>query len=176
MILRPLSDESSIIAEAIAKLPEDKYNTGSTSLDWFTRRIKNQRIKNRTVGSRSCSEADCASSFCRARRHGGPAVALNIVLQRLEMLPNHDTINRLAGIVRKGKNRICMSMPTATSLQFRLKYIASYPSDSLSLPSDSPILAVILFRLRSFCRINRTRFAEGSALCKAAHSGPRNTP
>ena len=49
MILLPLSDESPIIAEAVAKLPEDKYNTGSTSLEWFTRRIKNQRIKNRTV-------------------------------------------------------------------------------------------------------------------------------
>ena len=58
MILRPLSDESSIIAEAIAKLPEDKYNTGSTSLDWFTRRIKNQRIKNRTVSCRGRSEVD----------------------------------------------------------------------------------------------------------------------
>ncbi|KAI1781594.1 Clavaminate synthase-like protein [Ganoderma leucocontextum] len=48
ILLRALSDESPVIAEAVAKLPEDKYNTGSTSLDWFTRRIKNQRIKNRT--------------------------------------------------------------------------------------------------------------------------------
>ena len=75
-------------------------------------------------------------------------MALSIVLQRLEILLNHGVINRLAGIVRKGKDRKCMSMPTATPLQFRLEHIASYLSDSFSLPFDSSILAVTLFRSR----------------------------
>ena len=48
--LRPLADQSQVIADAIAKLPPGKYDTGATSKEWFTRRIKNQRIKNRTVG------------------------------------------------------------------------------------------------------------------------------
>ncbi|KAL1938602.1 hypothetical protein VTO73DRAFT_11417 [Trametes versicolor] len=48
VILRPLSGESPIIAEAVAKLPSGKYDTGTTSKEWFARRIKNQRIKNRT--------------------------------------------------------------------------------------------------------------------------------
>ncbi|TBU22663.1 Clavaminate synthase-like protein [Dichomitus squalens] len=48
VLLRPLSDESPMIAEAIAKLPFGKYNTGATAKDWFARRIRNQRIKNRT--------------------------------------------------------------------------------------------------------------------------------
>ena len=38
-----------MIAEAVAKLPPGKYDTGATAKDWFARRIKNQRIKNRTV-------------------------------------------------------------------------------------------------------------------------------
>ncbi|KAF5391869.1 hypothetical protein D9757_001846 [Collybiopsis confluens] len=49
-ILRPLSEESALIAEAVSKLPEERkatLNPGVTSYDWFTRRIKNQRTKNR---------------------------------------------------------------------------------------------------------------------------------
>ncbi|KAI0751908.1 Clavaminate synthase-like protein [Daedaleopsis nitida] len=46
--LRPLSDESPIIAEAVSNVPDAKYNTGCTAQDWFARRIRNQRIKNRT--------------------------------------------------------------------------------------------------------------------------------
>jgi len=38
-----------MIAAEVAKAPENKFNTGSTSLEWFSRRIKNQRIANRTV-------------------------------------------------------------------------------------------------------------------------------
>jgi len=46
--LRPLSDESPIIAEAVSKAPNPElYNTGSTAKDWFARRVRNQRIKNR---------------------------------------------------------------------------------------------------------------------------------
>ncbi|KAI0637480.1 Clavaminate synthase-like protein [Trametes polyzona] len=48
VVLRPLTDESPVIAEAVAKLPPGKYETGATSKDWFSRRIRNQRIKNRT--------------------------------------------------------------------------------------------------------------------------------
>ncbi|KAJ7041622.1 Clavaminate synthase-like protein [Mycena alexandri] len=48
IILRALTDESPMIAEAVANAPDPgQFDTGVTSLDWFTRRIKNQRIKNR---------------------------------------------------------------------------------------------------------------------------------
>ncbi|KAJ7491422.1 hypothetical protein B0H11DRAFT_2009023 [Mycena galericulata] len=48
VILRALADESPLIAAAVASAPDPtKYDTGVTSLDWFTRRIKNQRVKNR---------------------------------------------------------------------------------------------------------------------------------
>lgn len=41
-----------MIDEAVSKLTEEQraaLNTGATSYDWFSRRIRNQRIKNRTV-------------------------------------------------------------------------------------------------------------------------------
>jgi len=47
VMLRALVDESPMIADAVAKTPEKNFETGSTSYDWFTRRIKNQRINNR---------------------------------------------------------------------------------------------------------------------------------
>ncbi|KAJ7613200.1 hypothetical protein FB45DRAFT_939128 [Roridomyces roridus] len=50
VVLRALRDESAVIAAAVAATPEadrENYDTGATSLDWFTRRIKNQRIANR---------------------------------------------------------------------------------------------------------------------------------
>ncbi|KAF7967846.1 hypothetical protein HWV62_32888 [Athelia sp. TMB] len=49
VLLHALIEDSPMIAAAV-KLAEDpaKYETGSTSLDWFSRRIKNQRINNRT--------------------------------------------------------------------------------------------------------------------------------
>jgi isopenicillin N synthase-like dioxygenase len=50
VVLRPLSDESPLIAEAVGKLTEERraaLNPGVTAHDWFARRIKNQRIKNR---------------------------------------------------------------------------------------------------------------------------------
>lgn len=45
--LRALSEESLLIAKAVAETPERNFNTGVTAREWFTRRIKNQRIKNR---------------------------------------------------------------------------------------------------------------------------------
>jgi len=51
VILRPLSDESPIIAEAVSKLSDERRETltpGVTADDWFNRRIRNQRIKNRS--------------------------------------------------------------------------------------------------------------------------------
>ncbi|KAJ7190098.1 Clavaminate synthase-like protein [Mycena pura] len=48
VVLRALTDSSPLIADAAARAPDPKkYDTGMTSLDWFTRRIKNQRIANR---------------------------------------------------------------------------------------------------------------------------------
>ncbi|KII87176.1 hypothetical protein PLICRDRAFT_30612 [Plicaturopsis crispa FD-325 SS-3] len=46
--LRALVEDSPLIADAVKAQPHKNYETGSTSYDWFTRRIKNQRIKNRT--------------------------------------------------------------------------------------------------------------------------------
>ncbi|KAK0460814.1 hypothetical protein IW261DRAFT_1532781 [Armillaria novae-zelandiae] len=46
VILRPLVDESPIIAAAVENV--DHINTPVTAKEWFTRRIKNQRMKNRT--------------------------------------------------------------------------------------------------------------------------------
>ena len=48
-ILRPLSEQSAMIAEAAKKNADKGYETGSTSLEWFSRRVRNQRMKNRTV-------------------------------------------------------------------------------------------------------------------------------
>ncbi|KIK63558.1 hypothetical protein GYMLUDRAFT_162395 [Collybiopsis luxurians FD-317 M1] len=51
VVLRPLADESPLIAESVSNLPEERktaFNPGATSYEWFSRRIKNQRIKNRT--------------------------------------------------------------------------------------------------------------------------------
>ncbi|KAG6906669.1 hypothetical protein DXG01_012697 [Tephrocybe rancida] len=47
IILRPLVDESRLIADAVARSPTMNLNTGATSSEWFTRRIKNQRLENR---------------------------------------------------------------------------------------------------------------------------------
>jgi isopenicillin N synthase-like dioxygenase len=47
VVLRALVDESPMIAEAVARAPDKNFETGSTSAEWFARRIKNQRIKNR---------------------------------------------------------------------------------------------------------------------------------
>ncbi|KIJ66625.1 hypothetical protein HYDPIDRAFT_109724 [Hydnomerulius pinastri MD-312] len=47
-VLRALVEDSPIIAEAVKKRPDRDFETGSTSAEWFARRIRNQRIKNRT--------------------------------------------------------------------------------------------------------------------------------
>jgi hypothetical protein len=49
VLLEPLAQQSPMIAAAVAEAPRNKFNTGSTSLQWFSRRIKNQRVANRTV-------------------------------------------------------------------------------------------------------------------------------
>jgi len=41
--------DSPIIAEAVKQYPEDKFDTGSTAAEWFSRRIKYQRLNNRAV-------------------------------------------------------------------------------------------------------------------------------
>ena len=51
MILRALTEESAMVAEAVANAAnKDVFNTGQTSKDWFARRIKYQRTKNQKVG------------------------------------------------------------------------------------------------------------------------------
>ncbi|KAJ6466028.1 hypothetical protein C8R47DRAFT_42715 [Mycena vitilis] len=45
--LRALVEDSQLIADAVSR-SDRSFETGSTSLEWFTRRIKNQRVKNRT--------------------------------------------------------------------------------------------------------------------------------
>jgi len=47
IVLRALVEDSPLIAEAVASTPEKSFETGVTSLEWFSRRIKNQRINNR---------------------------------------------------------------------------------------------------------------------------------
>ncbi|KAI0301921.1 Clavaminate synthase-like protein [Multifurca ochricompacta] len=47
IVLEPLSDQSALIAEAVSKASEGKYNTGVTAGEWFQRRVSNVRIKNR---------------------------------------------------------------------------------------------------------------------------------
>ncbi|KAJ7822497.1 hypothetical protein B0H14DRAFT_3470740 [Mycena olivaceomarginata] len=48
--LRALVEDSKIVADAVARTPDKNFETGCTSFEWFTRRIKNQRMNNRTVG------------------------------------------------------------------------------------------------------------------------------
>jgi hypothetical protein len=50
VVLRALTEDSKMVAEAVKKNPGTNFEPGSTSYEWFTRRIKNQRIKNRKVG------------------------------------------------------------------------------------------------------------------------------
>ncbi|KAJ7911060.1 hypothetical protein B0H13DRAFT_2010409 [Mycena leptocephala] len=46
--LRALVEDSQLIADAVSRAPDRNFETGCTSLQWFTRRIKNQRMKNQT--------------------------------------------------------------------------------------------------------------------------------
>ncbi|KAI0058454.1 Clavaminate synthase-like protein [Artomyces pyxidatus] len=45
VVLKPL--DSALIADAVVKAPEGKYETGSTAGEWFGRRIANMRLNNR---------------------------------------------------------------------------------------------------------------------------------
>ncbi|KAG2739373.1 Clavaminate synthase-like protein [Suillus brevipes Sb2] len=47
-VLRALVESSHVIAEAVKNRPEKNFETGSTAMEWFARRIKYQRINNRT--------------------------------------------------------------------------------------------------------------------------------
>ncbi|KAJ7583022.1 hypothetical protein C8J56DRAFT_1168011 [Mycena floridula] len=46
--LRALVEDSPLIAKEVSKNPEMSFETGATSYEWFTRRVKNQRANNRT--------------------------------------------------------------------------------------------------------------------------------
>ncbi|KAI0094396.1 Clavaminate synthase-like protein [Irpex rosettiformis] len=47
VILRPLKGYSQLIMSAVAESPREEYETGSTSKEWISRRIRRLRIKNR---------------------------------------------------------------------------------------------------------------------------------
>jgi len=47
VVLRALTEQSSIIADAVARAPEGEFDTGSTSAEWIARRIRKLRLKNR---------------------------------------------------------------------------------------------------------------------------------
>jgi len=47
IVLRALTDSSSLIADAVMRAPDPtKYETGMTAFEWFTMRVKNQRMAN----------------------------------------------------------------------------------------------------------------------------------
>jgi len=48
VVLRALTEDSPLVAEAVKKTPEKNFETGSTAEEWFRRRIKYQRLNNRT--------------------------------------------------------------------------------------------------------------------------------
>jgi hypothetical protein len=78
VVLRALADESPLISAAVSRAPDPtKFDTGVTSLEWLTRRIKNQRINNYKVtfffGNASCPPID----VCRELRRGWPVEGLS---------------------------------------------------------------------------------------------------
>lgn len=100
VVLRALVEDSPLIAASVAKSPEKRFETGATSLDWFSRRIRNQRINNRKVSHRCrvLSSSMYSISFARALKHGWRVEALNQIRQSSDnvmhtLLPsslNHD--------------------------------------------------------------------------------------
>ncbi|OJT09574.1 UPF0676 protein [Trametes pubescens] len=47
VVLRPLSEQSRMIADAAARNPREEFNTGSTAGEWTSRRIRKLRLRNR---------------------------------------------------------------------------------------------------------------------------------
>ena len=55
--LRALAEQSPIVASAVEKAPahlREIFETGQTSLEWFTRRVKNMRTNNQQVRIFAC--------------------------------------------------------------------------------------------------------------------------
>lgn len=52
-LLHALAEDSATIAEAVKPHPKEKFNTGSTAGEWFSRRIKYQRLNNRVVSGKN---------------------------------------------------------------------------------------------------------------------------
>lgn len=77
-ILRPLSEQSAMIAEAAKKNADKGYETGSTSLEWFSRRVRNQRMKNRTVSFCELFGVFLGLNGCRALKRGERVGELNM--------------------------------------------------------------------------------------------------
>jgi hypothetical protein len=50
LVLRALTDESTLIADAVAHASDPKkFEPGVTALEWLTRRVKNRRAANQKV-------------------------------------------------------------------------------------------------------------------------------
>jgi hypothetical protein len=65
VVLEPLKEQSSLIAEAAAKEENKRFDTGgATAGDWFARRIRNQRINNRTVSHPCNSSIQGFERYC----------------------------------------------------------------------------------------------------------------
>jgi len=47
VMLRALKHKSKMISDAVAKAPEEEFDTGSTSAEWIARRIRKLRLRNR---------------------------------------------------------------------------------------------------------------------------------
>ncbi|KAI0354635.1 Clavaminate synthase-like protein [Trametes cingulata] len=47
VVLRPLTEQSRMIADAVAKNPKEEYNSGATAGEWTSRRIRKLRLRNR---------------------------------------------------------------------------------------------------------------------------------
>ena len=52
VVLRPLSERSRQISEAVARDPREEFSTGATEGEWTARRIRKLRLKNRKVRAR----------------------------------------------------------------------------------------------------------------------------
>ncbi len=75
VVLYPLTEESSAVAEAVSRLAEvdkKRYYPNQTSGEWFQRRIKMQRLKNRSV-SVSCALSSTVTLICNLHMYRDPS-------------------------------------------------------------------------------------------------------
>lgn len=76
VVLRALTKESSVIADAAARAPENLrklFAWGQTSQEWLFRRVRNMRTKNQKVSIRAkayCLSGTSGADFCWSQGHG----------------------------------------------------------------------------------------------------------